>query len=182
MWVETKKNNEQLRKEVEVAKEELSSTKKKLEEALVVCTMYTDLYHSFVCINKVLNRSTRFPATLQRFSPQDRYHLIFKPHWIKQQKRENCCYFTLYFNHNESNNRRWKIVIWYFNHTESNYRRGKIVVWYFNHTVSDNNNERFLQGELARAQKQERLEREKLMEKLKAVEAQMQVQTTLVPS
>ena len=38
MWVETKRNNEQLREEVEVAKEELSNTKKKLEEALVVCT------------------------------------------------------------------------------------------------------------------------------------------------
>ena len=37
MWVETKKNNEQLREEVEVAKKELSNTKKKLEEALVVC-------------------------------------------------------------------------------------------------------------------------------------------------
>ena len=47
MWVETKKNNEQLREEVEVAKEELSNTKKKLEEALVVC-VHTDLYHSFV--------------------------------------------------------------------------------------------------------------------------------------
>ena len=38
MWLETKENNEQLREEVEVAKEELSNTKKKLEEALVVCT------------------------------------------------------------------------------------------------------------------------------------------------
>ena len=37
MWLETKENNEQLREEVEVAKEELSNTKKKLEEALVVC-------------------------------------------------------------------------------------------------------------------------------------------------
>ena len=36
MWLETKKNNEQLREEVEAAKEELSNTKKKLEEALVV--------------------------------------------------------------------------------------------------------------------------------------------------
>ena len=107
MWVETKKNNEQLRKEVEVAKEELSSTKKKLEEALVVCTMYTDLYHSFVCINKVLNRSTRFPATLQRFSPQDRYHLIFKPHWIKQQKRKNCC---LIFQAYWFRQQQWKIL------------------------------------------------------------------------
>ena len=139
MWLETKENNEQLREELEVAKEELSNTKKKLEEALVVCT------HIFtICINKVLNRFTRFPATLQRFSLQDRYHLLFQPHWIKKQKREN-------------------------------------FVWYFNHTDSDNNSERFFQGELARAQRQQRLEREKLNEKLEAVEAQMQVQTTLGP-
>ena len=51
------------------------------------CGMYTDLYHSLVCINKVLNRSTRFHVTLQRFCRQDRYHF-------------------LYFNHTESNKRK----------------------------------------------------------------------------
>ena len=35
---------------------------------------------------------------------------------------------------------------------------------------------------MARAQRQERLEREMLIEKLEAVESQMQVQTTLEPS
>ena len=49
--------------------------------------VYTDLYHSLVCINKVFNRSTRFPVTLQRFSRQDRYHF-------------------LYFNNTESNKRK----------------------------------------------------------------------------
>ena len=51
MWLETKENNEQLREEVEVAKEELSNTKKKLEEALVVCVHrslpFLSLYQKF---------------------------------------------------------------------------------------------------------------------------------------
>ena len=75
MWLETKENNEQLKEEVEVAKEELSNTKKKLEEALVVCVHRSLPFLSLY--QQVLNRSTRFPATLQRFFRQDRYHLIF---------------------------------------------------------------------------------------------------------
>ena len=144
MWLETKENNEQLREEVEVAKEELSNTKKKLEEALVVCVHrslpFLSLYQQSF---KPFHQVPCYSAAL--LSPRPVSFDILT-HWIK------------------------------------NNRKGKIVVWPFNHTDSDNNNERFLQGELARAQRQERLEREKLNEKLEAVEAQMQVQTRLEPS
>lgn len=109
MWLETKENNEQLREEVEVAKEELSNTKKKLEEALVVCVHrslpFLSLYQQSF---KPFNQVPCYSAAL--LSPRPVSFFIFQPHWIEQKK----------------------IVVWYFNHTESKNRRGKTVVWYFN--------------------------------------------------
>ena len=45
MWIKKRKENEQLVGEIEIARNELKNTRRKLEEALVVRDAFNQIYH-----------------------------------------------------------------------------------------------------------------------------------------
>ena len=45
MWIKKRKENEQLVGEIEIARNELQNTRRKLEEALVVRDAFNQIYH-----------------------------------------------------------------------------------------------------------------------------------------
>ena len=47
MWIKKRKENEQLVGEIEIARNELKNTRRKLEEALVVRDAFNQIYHDY---------------------------------------------------------------------------------------------------------------------------------------